>query len=161
MKLSVEEAYSKYADNVFAAAFSVCRNQADADDAVQDTFIRYYNAPGSGFRDENHIKAWLLRVAINRSKDIRASFWRRNRVSWEEYMASLTFEEPEDSHLFEAVMQLPDKYRTVIHLYYYDEYSIGEIAEILHSREGTIKSRLSRGRSLLKTIMKEEWNDDE
>ena len=160
MKLSVEEVFSKYADHVFAAAFSVCRNQADADDAMQDTFIKY-NESGQEFRDENHIKAWLLRVAINRAKDIRASFWRRNKVSWEEYMASLTFEEPEDSRLFDAVMRLPDKYRTVIHLFYYDEYSISEIAGILHSREGTIKSRLSRGRSLLKTILKEEWNDDE
>ena len=160
MKLSVEEVYSKYADHVFAAAFSVCRNQADADDAMQDTFIKY-NESGQEFRDENHIKAWLLRVAINRAKDIRASFWRRNKVSWEEYMASLTFEEPEDSRLFDAVMRLPDKYRTVIHLFYYDEYSISEIAGILHSREGTIKSRLSRGRSLLKTLLKEEWNDDE
>ena len=160
MKLSVEEVYSKYANHVFAAAFSVCRNQADADDAMQDTFIKY-NESGQEFRDENHIKAWLLRVAINRAKDIRASFWRRNKVSWEEYMASLTFEEPEDSRLFDAVMRLPDKYRTVIHLFYYDEYSISEIAGILHSREGTIKSRLSRGRSLLKTLLKEEWNDDE
>ena len=58
-------------------------------------------------------------------------------------------------------MNLPDKYRAVIHLYYYEEYSIGEIAGILHSREGTVKSRLSRGRSLLKTMMMEEWNDDE
>ena len=113
------------------------------------------------FRDENHIKAWLLRVAINRAKDIRASFWKRNRVSWEDYMDGLTFEEPEDSHLFEAVMRLPDRYRTVIHLYYYEEYSIREIAGILHSRDGTVKSRLSRGRSLLKSLLREEWNDDE
>ncbi len=160
MKLAVEEVYREYADRVFAAAFSVCRNQADADDAVQDTFIKY-NFTDTDFRDENHIKAWLLRVAINRAKDIRASFWKRNRVSWEDYMDGLTFEEPEDSHLFEAVMRLPDRYRTVIHLYYYEEYSIREIAGILHSRDGTVKSRLSRGRSLLKSLLREEWNDDE
>lgn len=160
MKLAVEEVYREYADRVFAAAFSVCRNQADADDAVQDTFIKY-NFTDTDFRDENHIKAWLLRVAINRAKDIRASFWKRNRVSWEDYMDGLTFEEPEDSHLFETVMRLPDRYRTVIHLYYYEEYSIREIAGILHSRDGTVKSRLSRGRSLLKSLLREEWNDDE
>ena len=160
MKLTVEEIYRKYADRVFAAAFSVCRNQADADDVVQDTFIKY-NASDDIFRDEEHMKAWLLRVAINRAKDIRTSFWRRNRVSWEEYMEGHSFDEPEDGRLFEAVMKLPDKYRTVIHLYYYEEYSVGEIAGILHSRDGTIKSRLSRGRSLLKTMLMEEWNDDE
>ena len=160
MKLTVEEAYRRYADRVFAAAFSVCRNQADADDAVQDTFIKY-NASEDIFRDEEHLKAWLLRVAINRTKDIGTSFWRRNRVSWEEYMEGLAFEEPEDGRLFEAVMKLPDKYRTAIHLYYYEEYSVSEIAGILHSRDGTVKSWLSRGRSLLKTMLKEEWNDDE
>ena len=160
MKLTVEEAYGKYADRVFSAAFSICRNQADADDAVQDTFIKY-STSDHDFCNEEHIKAWLLRVAINRAKDIRASFWKRNRVSWEEYMEGLVFEEPEDSHLFEAVMKLPEKYRVVIHLYYYEEYSIREIAEILHSRDGTIKSRLSRGRTLLKTMLMEEWNDDE
>ena len=68
MKLAVEEVYREYADRVFAAAFSVCRNQADADDAVQDTFIKY-NFTDTDFRDENHIKAWLLRVGINRAKD--------------------------------------------------------------------------------------------
>ena len=160
MKLTVEDAYSRYADHIFAAAFSVCRNQADADDAVQDTFIKY-NSADKDFRDESHIKAWLLRVAINRAKDIRSSFWKRNRVSWEEYMTGLVFDEPENSRLFEAVMRLPERYRVVIHLYYYEEYDINEITDILHSKEGTIKSRLSRGRSLLKSILLEEWNDDE
>ena len=160
MRLRLEEAYEKYADRVFAAAFTVCRNQADADDAVQDTFIRYYSGR-TDYTDEDHLKAWLLRVGINRAKDIRSSFWRRNKVSWEEYMAELTFEEPEDSRLFEAVMKLPDKYRTVIHLFYYEEYSIAEIAQILQSHEGTVKSQLSRGRSLLRRILKEEWENDE
>ena len=76
-------------------------------------------------------------------------------------MTELAFEAPEDSRLFEAVMRLPDKYRTAIHLFYYEDYSVREIAEILKSREGTVKSQLSRGRELLKTMLKEEWDDDE
>ena len=76
-------------------------------------------------------------------------------------MNELEFEAPEDSRLFEAVMELPDKYRTVIHLFYYEEYSVREIADILRCREGTVKSQLSRGRALLKTKLKEDWNDDE
>lgn len=63
--------------------------------------------------------------------------------------------------LFEAVMSLPAKYRTVIHLFYYEDYSVARIAEILHSREGTVKSQLNRGRQLLKTKLMEAWNDDE
>ncbi len=160
MKLTATEAFQKYADHMFSSAFSVCRNKMDADDAVQDTMIKYHSL-SLDFEDENHLKAWLLRVAINRAKDISSSFWRRNKVPWEDYMNELAFEAPEDSRLFGAVMQLPDKYRTVIHLYYYEEYSVREIADILRCREGTVKSQLSRGRALLKNTLKEEWDDDE
>ena len=160
MKLSAEEAFHKYADRMFCAAFSVCRNKMDADDAVQDALIKYHSL-SLDYEDENHLKAWLLRVVINRAKDISSSFWRRNKVPWEDYMSELEFEAPEDSRLFEAVMGLPDKYRTVIHLFYYEEYSVREIADILRCREGTVKSQLSRGRALLKTKLKEDWNDDE
>ena len=160
MRLSAAEAFQKYADHLFSAAFSVCRNKMDADDAVQDTLIKYHSL-SLDYEDENHLRAWLLRVVINRAKDISSSFWRRNKVPWEDYMNELEFEAPEDGRLFAAVMNLPDKYRTVIHLFYYEDYSIREIAQILRCREGTVKSQLSRGRALLKTTLKEEWDDDE
>ena len=160
MRLPASDVFQKYADRMFAAAFSVCQNRMDADDAVQDTLIRYHSL-AMDYENEEHLKAWLLRVAINRAKDLSKSFWRRNKVPWEDYMQELTFEAPEDSRLFEAVMRLPDKYRTAIHLFYYEDYSIREIAEILRCREGTVKSQLSRGRELLKTMLKEEWDDDE
>ena len=155
MRLTVEDAFQKYGDRVFSAAFSICRNQEDADDVVQDTFLRYH-IKNLQYMDENHLKAWLLRVAINRAKDITAAFWRRNRVSWEAYMEELEFTQPEDRSLFRAVMALPEKYRLVLHLYYYEECSIREIASLLHTGEGTIKSRLSRGRKLLKTMLTED-----
>lgn len=160
MKLAIDRAYEEYADHVFAVAFNVCQSRADAEDVVQDTFIKY-NSSKKDFADEEHIRAWILRVAINRAKDIRTSFWRKNMVAWDEYMTELSFEEPEDERLFQAVMNLPTKYRTVIHLHYYEDYGIKEIAQILHSREGTIKSQLSRGRTLLKNMLKEEWDIDE
>ena len=160
MRLSVDDAFRKYGDRLFSAAFSVCRNRADADDVVQSTFIKYHNV-GLDYRDEEHLRAWLLRVAINGAKDVTTSFWRRNKVSWEDYMNELPFQEEGDSRLFEAVMNLPQKYRVVIHLFYYEEYSISQIAQLLHSREGTVKSQLSRGRKLLKNMLKEEWDDDE
>ena len=160
MKLTVDEAFQKYGDRVFSAAFSVCRNRADADDIVQNTFFKYYSLD-LAYESESHIKAWLMRVAINQAKDLTRSFWQRNKVAWEEYMNELAFEEPEDSRLFEAVMRLPEKYRIVIHLFYYEDYAVSEIAGILKCREGTVKSQLSRGRRLLKTKLMEEWNDDE
>lgn len=159
MRLTAEEAYRRFADNAFAAAFSICRDKTDADDAVHDTFIKYISK-NMDYNDEEHIKAWLLRTAINRAKDFTRSFARKNSVPWEDYMDELEFAEPEDSELFEAVMKLPDKYRIVIHLFYYEEQSITEISKTLKRREGTVKSQLSRGRALLKEMLTEEWNND-
>lgn len=159
MRLSADEAFRRYGDRVFSAAFSVCQNREDADDVVQDTFIKYYTR-NEDYIDDSHLKAWLLRVAINRAKDITGAFWRRNRVSWEEYMEQLEFIQPEDKSLFQAVMELPEKYRLVIHLFYYEEYSIAEIAALLRSTQGTIKARLSRGRTLLKPMLTEDGNHD-
>lgn len=159
MRLSVDEAFRRYGDRVFSAAFSICRNREDADDTVQDTFLKYHTQ-NADYADESHLKAWLLRVAINRAKDITGAFWRRNRVSWEDYMDELEFEQPEDRSLFEAVMRLPEKYRIVIHLHYYEEYSIEEISATVHRGPGTVKSQLSRGRKLLKSILTEDWNHD-
>lgn len=160
MRLSADQAYEQYADRVFAAAFAVCRDRADADDVTQDTFMRYMTRE-QDFQSEEHLKAWLLRVAVNRARDLTRSFWRRNRASWEEYMTELPFEEPADRDLFAAVMALPERYRTVIHLFYYEELSVAQIAALLSDREGTVKSRLSRGRKLLKNTLMEEWDDDE
>ena len=160
MKRSVDDAFREYGDRVFTAAFQICGNKADADDVVQDTFVKYYTLDRE-YESEAHLKAWLLRVAINRAKDVAGSFWRRNTVSWEEYMEELDFAAPEDSRLFQAVMQLPRKYRVPIHLHYYEEYSVEEIAKLLGSRPGTVKSQLSRGRKLLKSMLTEEWDDDE
>ena len=160
MKLSAEDAFRQFGDRVFSAAFSATGSKEDADDVVQDTFLKYWDTD-QDFTDENHIKAWLLRVAINRSRDLLRSFWHRKKVPWEYYMEELSFEEPEDKSLFEAVMELPRKYRVTIHLHYYEDLSVSEIAEILHTTEGTVKSQLSRGRKLLKTKLMEAWDDDE
>ena len=159
MRLSVDEAFRRYGDRVFSAAFSICRNREDADDTVQDTFLKYHTQ-NADYADESHLKAWLLRVAINRAKDVTGAFWRRNRVSWEDNMNELEFEQPEDRSLFEAVMQLPEKYRIVIHLHYYEEYSIEEISRTVRRSPGTVKSQLSRGRKLLKSILTEDSNHD-
>ena len=159
MRLPVESVVEKYKQSLFAAAFGICRNADDADDAVQDAFIRYYQSDKE-FVDEKHLKAWLIKVTVNHSRDIISSFWRRNKVSWEDYMETVGFEMPEDSNLFSAVMKLDEKYRTVIHLFYYEDYSVKEIAEILGSRESTVKSQLSRGRTLLKMMLSEDWNDE-
>ncbi len=158
--METEVLMDRYKDNLFAVAFNVCKNAADADDVVQDTFIQYHTQTRQ-FESEQHIKAWLIRVAINRAINVTRSLWRRSSLPLEEYMESLPFETPEESTLFAQVMALPEKYRVVIHLFYYEDYSVRDIAGILKVNETNVKVRLSRGRGLLKKALKEEWSDDE
>lgn len=159
MKQSVQELVALYRNNLFAAAFNICKNAQDAEDIVQDTFIQYYTNKKE-FDSEQHIRAWLIRVAINKAKNVNHTFWKRNKISLEDYMETLTFETPESENLFETVMRLPEKYRIVIHLFYCEDYTVREIAGILHLSESNVKVRLSRGRILLREALKEEWMDD-
>lgn len=160
MKQPTDELVRRYRDNIFSAAFQICKNAADADDVVQDTFIQYH-VTKKEFADEQHIRAWLIRVAVNKAKNVNRSFWRQNKVPLEEYMETLVFETPKEEALFETVMKLPQKYRIVIHLYYYESYSVHEIAGILKLSESNVKVRLTRGRKLLREALKEDWEDDE
>ena len=155
-----EEIMEKYKDNLFSVAFNVCKNAADADDIVQETLIQYHTS-NKQFDSEQHIRAWLIRVAINKAKNINMSFWRRASVPLEDYIEVLAFETPEAKNLFEEVMKLPEKYRIAIHLFYYEDCTIKEIAGILKTSESNVKVRLTRGRKLLKQDLQEEWNDDD
>ena len=159
MRQSLHELAAMYQDNLFAAAFNICQNAQDAEDVIQDTFIQYHTTKKE-FENEQHIRAWLIRVAINKAKNVTRTFWRRNKISIEDYMETLTFETPESADLFETVMQLPEKYRIVIHLYYYEDYAVSEIADILKLSESNVKTRLSRGRAMLRKELEGEWVDD-
>ncbi len=160
MRQSVQELFEGYQSNLYAVAFNICKNAEDAEDVVQDTFMQYYSCKKE-FDSGQHIRAWLIRVAINKAKNVNRTFWRRNKMSLEDYMETLTFETPESEELFAAVMHLPDKYRIVIHLFYYEDYTVREIAEILKLSESNVKTRLSRGRALLKEKLQEGWENDE
>ncbi len=158
MTMDFDNIYTKYSDRLYAAAFNICRQRQDAEDAVQDALIRLYHTD-KDFESEEHLKAWLLRVTINAAKSTKRLFWNRNRTSYEEYMDSLSFEEPSDRSLMDEVLALPEKYRIVIHLFYYEEYKIKEIADILKVSENTVKTRLLNGRKILKTKL-EGWEDE-
>ena len=153
MRMQTEVLVKKYQQNMFAAALSACKDSQDAEDAVQEALLAYHTS-GKEFESEEHIRAWLLRVAINKAKNMRMSFWKKHKVSLEDYMESISFETEQESGLFEAVMELPEKYRVVLHLYYYEDYSIREIGKILRRTENTVKSQLSRGRAMLKESLK-------
>ena len=158
MKMNFDTICEKYGNRLYAAAFSICRQQQDAEDAVQEALITFYRTD-KDFESEEHIKAWLLRVTVNAAKSTKRLFWNRKRTSYEEYMDSLVFEEPSDRELMDEVLALPEKYRLVIHLYYFEEYKTREIAEILKISENTVKTRLLNGRKLLKTKL-EGWEDE-
>ena len=149
MKPSVKELFEKYRNNLYAAAFNICGNAADAEDVVKDTFIQYYLLKKE-FDNEQHIRAWLIRVAINKAKNTNRTFWRRNKVPLEDYMETLTFETPESEELFETVMKLPEKYRIVIYLHYYEGYTFPEIAAFLKISPSGVSMRVHRAKKLLK-----------
>ena len=110
MRQSVQELMERYQNNLFAAAFNVCKSREDAEDVVQDTFLQYHMNKKQ-FENEQHIRAWLIRVAINKAKNCNHTFWRKNKLSLEDYMETLTFETPESENLFETVMKLPGNCR--------------------------------------------------
>ena len=152
MRQPVQELIERYQKNLYAAAFNICKNQMDAEDVVQETFVQYYTIKKE-FENERHIRAWLLRVAINKAKNLSMTFWKKHKCSLEDYMETLEFTDTHSRDLFEEVMKLPEKYRIVIHLFYYEDYSIKEIAQSLEMPENTVKTNLKRGRQALKEFL--------
>lgn len=159
----------RYADMLFRLSYLRLENVQDAEDVVQETFYRYLSRTGS-FESEEHEKAWLIKVTLNSCRKIWRSAWNRHRSgdcpeSMEEKTAGDThcpeycvLESEENRLLLAAVMLLPLKYRDVIHLFYYEEMSIKEIAQITGRRESTVTSQLSRARELLRKSLKEEYD---
>ena len=159
MEFRIEDAFEKYKNRVFAVGFSHFKNSTDADDIVQETFYRLYRR-GSEFESEEHLRNWLMRVAVNECRRVAVSGWLRRRESIEDYAEKLAFEEPQESEVFLAVMSLPRKYRTVIHLDYYEGYSAAEIGELMDLSTTAVTTRLLRGRKQLKEKLLEVWKDE-
>ncbi|MEE3495583.1 MAG: sigma-70 family RNA polymerase sigma factor [Butyrivibrio sp.] len=145
----------KYGNAILRTAYSYLHNMEDAEDILQDTLIQYLKS-GSEYNDEEHEKAWLLRVAINLSKNkIKYNKIRET----DELMEGLVSEEKEElSFVWEAVKSLPEKYASVVHLYYQEGCSTADIAGILNKKESTVRSDLKRARDKLKKILKEEYD---
>ena len=139
-------------------AYSYLHNMADAEEVLQDTLVQFLKT-APRFESEAHEKAWLLRVAGNLSK---------NRLSYNAVRAAdelndeLVAENRDDlSFVWQAVRDLPEKYRAPVHLFYHEGYSTKQIAEILQRGEATVRSDLHRGRALLREILKEAYDFDE
>lgn len=145
-----------YMDTVFRLAFSYTKSPADADDITQNVLLKLYteNKP---FDSPEHIRNWLIRVTLNECKSLFRSPWRKSE-DIADYANTLTMPTKEHRELFDMVMNLPMKYRVVLYLFYYEDYSTAQIAEALHIKETTVRTHLTRGRKKLKTILQEAEN---
>ncbi len=147
---SVDEILERYAAMVYRLAYARTKNRFDSDDILQEVFMRYIrSAPDC--QDEEHRKAWLIRTTINCSKTLLTSAWFRKTAPLSD---TLSFEMNERSEVYYAVLELPTQYRTVIHLFYYEDYAVAEIARLLDCKESTVKSRLHRARNILRDKLK-------
>lgn len=146
-------AVERWGDMVWRLALAGTKNRHDAEDVFQEVFERFFRHEEK-LQTAEHRKAWLIRCTINRCKSLFASPWRQRKVSMDQ-IRELGIPE-ETREVYFAVQQLPKKYALVIHLHYYEGYSVAEIASMLDCAEGTVKSQLSRARSLLRQILQEE-----
>ena len=170
----------RYGDMLFKLCYIRLKNVQDAEDVVQEVFYQYIRNAGS-FENPEHEKAWLLKVAMNACRKIWRSAWRRHQSDWQpenggmredvqkedicpEYRdfepgpEEVAFRREEKRRLLSAVMELPRKYRDVIHLFYYEELSVKEIARVTGRGESTVTSQLTRGRELLRKALKGEYD---
>ena len=149
--------YEAYADMIYRLALVRTRNRADAEDVLQDVFFRCLRRQPV-FRDEEHQKAWLITAAINASKSLLSRADRRHGAG-AEALEFLSTEDDTDATVYNAVMQLPDKYRTAVHLFYYEGYSVEEIGRMTETKPSTVKSHLHRAREALRKVLKEDEPD--
>lgn len=149
------EVYERYKKNIYAVIFNYVRNEDDAAEILQEVFIKYLNSDGN-FQSEEHRKAWLIRVAINMCKNHFRASKHIAEEPVDENMAQT--EEYHYDEVLQYVLKLPEKYRIPIHLFFYEGYSIREIAEVTDLPEATVKTRLKRGKEALrKTLEQEAW----
>ena len=149
---NLDALFRTYGDMVYRLALVRTKSVADAEDVVQEVFLRCLKH-NPVFQSAEHQKAWLIKVTVNCSKTLLGSAFRRHSVP-EDALGELASEdETTDSTVYDAVLKLPEKYRTAIHLYYYEDYSVREIATVMRTTESTVKSWLHRARGMLKEML--------
>lgn len=164
-----QSAVLEYADMIYRIAFHHCANREDAEDIMQNVFLKLYHCK-TEFAGTEERKRWLIRVTVNECHSLFRMLWRSRRQELEEYQwEQLTDRSSEVEErilgdcnaLYQAVMALPGKYRVCIYLYYYEEYSVKEISDILQCKESTIQTRLMRARNQLRQKLEGGFEDDE
>lgn len=149
-------AFRKYGDTVLRTAYACCGNYTEAEDITQDVFLLLH-IKQTDFSSDEHLKAWLIRVAINKSKNFKRSFKVSKTQSIDELPESAAsyIMHTENIDIRNKIESMPKKYSSVIYLYYYEGYNIREISKILKKNENTVSSLLQRGRQKLKLELEE------
>ena len=149
----IEEAVEKYSDTLYRIALNITKNCDDAFDVCQEAFVRLLKNRGK-INDDNHLKAWLIRVTVNLAKSVQRQNARRGCVPLDE--AAELSSTDNCGELTEIVRSLPEKYATVIHLFYYEDMKISEISRALGISQSAVKLRLFRGKEKLRTSLDKE-----
>lgn len=142
-------AIEQYGDMVRRLCMMHLKNDADTEDIFQNVFLKYVLSSVE-FESEEHEKAWLIRVTINACKDLLKSFFRSRTTSLDVLMEQPAELLPDHREVLEAVLSLPQKYRDVVYLYYYEEYTAPEISKILGKNVNTVYTLLTRSKQMLR-----------
>ncbi|TJX13475.1 RNA polymerase sigma factor [Tissierella creatinini] len=154
----IAEIYKRQMKTVYRVCFAYMKNPSDTEDAVQDTFYKMIKS-GVAFESEEHEKAWLIRTATNVCKN-SVKHWFRKRADLADYENLLSTGNIEIDDTFEVVMSLPDKYKTVVYLYYYEGYKTPEISNILQKPQSTIRNYLHEARGILREKLGGDFNEE-
>ena len=158
-KACFNDAARRYQNMVYRTALHALGNPQDADDAAQEVFFRLFREK-KPFEGQEHLRRWLLRVTVNYCRDVLKSPWRKRRASLEEIPETPVFDRSEQACLYREVMALPEKYRTGLYLFYYEELTVREIGELLGLKQSAVTTRLSRARERLKEKLGEAWQNE-
>ena len=150
----IETLISQYGDMLFRLCLIMLKNESDAEDAVQETYIKYFQKAPS-FGSKEHQKAWLIRVATNKCRDMLRFSVRHPQIDDEDISKFIS--DSSDSGILEALTMVPEKFRLVLTLYYIEEYRIEDIANIIGRSSSAVKMRLQKGRKLLEEIYRKEY----
>ena len=157
----LKQAMADWGDAVYRLALGQTRSRADAEDVYQDVFLRLLDS-GTAFESPEHLKAWLLRVTVNRCRDLARSGWKRRTVALDpEWDApDAVTHDDEDADVWDAVGQLPEQQRTAVHLHYVEGYSTEEIASALDCRPATARTGLFRARARIRELLEADTAED-
>jgi len=152
-KIDIENTVEQFSNTIYKIAFSYTKSKEVSEDVMQNVFVRYMTSDKT-FEDMEHKKAWLIKVTINECKKyfrrLTSQFKKESKVLLNDWSN-------EQYNIYDSIMELPQKYRIVVHLYYYEEFSIKEISALLKLKENTVMSLLHRARQRLKKVLEVEY----